>query len=153
MLSTPSLKEIEDLVYFLDSVAKFNGAIEDGRRAGKFRDHWVSYLTEPHPTEQKYPEQTKRFREILDEMYQTHLRKNADYSAWNILGTGTIGLTVRFWDKAARLMNLMGFDIGTGEYIGQKKALVLDESILDTVNDATVYGIIWRIFSEGKWGR
>jgi hypothetical protein len=108
---------------------------------------------EKHPTEIKYPEQTKRFREILDEMYQTHLKKNADYSAYNINGTGVIGLTVRFWDKCARLMNLMGFDIGTGEYTGPKKNLVLDESVIDTVQDAAVYSIIFKIWSEGKWGK
>src|SRR5689334_1575926 len=70
---------------------------------------------EIHPTEEKYPEQTKRFRELLEEEYQTHLVKNADYSAWNINATGIVGLVVRFWDKCARIMNLAGFDIGTGQ--------------------------------------
>lgn len=106
-----------------------------------------------HPTEEKYPEQTRRFREILDEMYQTHLDKNADYSSWNINATGIVGLTVRFWDKCARIMNLIGFDIGTGEYTGAKKNLVVDESVIDTFKDAGVYSIIARVWAEGKWGK
>lgn len=106
-----------------------------------------------HPTEQKYPEQTKRFRELLEEEYQTHLKKNADYSAMNILGTGLVGLAVRFWDKTARIMNLIGFDIQTGEFTGQKANLVEDESIIDSFRDAGVYAKIAKIYSEGKWGK
>jgi len=106
-----------------------------------------------HPTEQKYPEQTRRFRELLEEEYQTHLAKNADYSSWNINATGIVGLVVRFWDKCARIMNLAGFDIGTGQYTGMKKNLVEDETIIDTFRDAGVYAKIARIYSEGKWGK
>lgn len=106
-----------------------------------------------HPTEQKYPEQTKRFRELLEEEYQTHLEKNADYSAWNVNGTGLVGLTVRMWDKMARIMSLMGFDIGTGTFTGTKRNMVEDESIVDTAKDMGVYAKIFRIFSEGKWGK
>lgn len=119
-------------------------------------NRWRDSFTLPvvlHPTEEKYPLQTQRFREILDEMYQTHLKKNADYSAMNILGTGEVGLTVRFWDKCARLMNLIGFDIQTGKFTGTKKNLVEDESIVDTVMDAAVYAIIFKIYNEGKWGK
>lgn len=106
-----------------------------------------------HPTEEKYPEQTKRFREILDEMYQTHLIKNADYSKWNVLGVGIVGIGTRFWDKTCRILNLIGFDITTGEYSGPKKNLVEDEKLEDTFRDASVYGIIARIYLEGKWGK
>lgn len=106
-----------------------------------------------HPTEEKYPLQTKRFREILDEMYQVHLKKNADYSPYNVNSTGIIGIMVRVWDKTARLMNLLGFDIATGNYTGQIDNLVLDEGIEDSFIDLSNYGIIGRIYLEGKWGK
>lgn len=108
---------------------------------------------ELHITEQKYPEQTKRFRELLEEEYQTHLEKNADYSAWNVNATGQIGLVVRMWDKMARIMSLTGFDIGTGKFSGEKLNQVKDETIVDTAKDMGVYAKIFRIFSEGKWGK
>lgn len=110
-------------------------------------------LEDKHITEEKYPEMTARFVEITNEMYKIFLEKNNDYSRWNILGTGIVGLATRFWDKTARIMNLVGFDIGTGEYITPKKNMVEDENIERTFLDASVYGIIARIYLEGKWGK
>jgi hypothetical protein len=66
-------------------------------------------------TEQRAPKQAKRFAEVLGGMYRVHLQKNADYSPANILGTGEIGVTVRLWDKIARLLNLMGFRVTIAE--------------------------------------
>lgn len=65
-----------------------------------------------HPTEVRCPKQVIRFAEILGQMYRVHLDKNADYSPANILGTGDLGVMVRLWDKVARMMNLVGFQIG-----------------------------------------
>lgn len=109
--------------------------------------------SQPHPTEEKYPEQTKRFREILEEMYQTHLTKNADYSPYNILVTGMKGCVTRLWDKSARFFNLMGLDIGTYTWNEEKLNSVRDESVNDTLLDWANYCIITRIFREGKWGK
>ena len=64
-----------------------------------------------HITEQRCPEQVAGFRAVLQDMYQTHLDKNADYSPANILGTGEIGLATRLWDKVVRYMSLLGFKI------------------------------------------
>lgn len=107
---------------------------------------------EKHITETKYPEQTKRFREILDEMYQVHLDKNRDYSPANILATGIVGLGTRIWDKTARICSLLGWDLQTGEYSSERKS-TNDESIEDNLKDLGVYSIIARIFREGKWGK
>lgn len=117
------------------------------------KDNLKSIVKHNHPTEQNFPEMTKRFIEIQDEMYKTFLDKNNDYSRWNILGTGIVGICTRFWDKTARIMNLCGFNIGTGEYIQPKKNMVEDENIEKTFLDASVYGIIARIYLEGKWGK
>lgn len=61
-----------------------------------------------HPTEEKYPKQTKAFRELIDKMYAIHLDKNQDYSPANILVSGEVGIIVRIWDKYCRICNLMG---------------------------------------------
>lgn len=63
-----------------------------------------------HPTEIKFPIQTKAFREIIEKMYQVHLDKNLDYSPANILVTGDVGVIVRTWDKIARIFNLSGLE-------------------------------------------
>ncbi len=106
-----------------------------------------------HSTEEKYPEQTKRFREILDQMYQVHLTKNADYSPYNILVTGMKGCVTRLWDKSARFFNLIGLDIMTYEWNEEKLNSVKDESINDTLIDWANYCIITFIFREGKLGK
>lgn len=106
---------------------------------------------ELHPTEQKCPEQCEEFRKIIETMYQLHLQKNADYSPHNVLATGFLGLVTRVWDKTARLMNLTGFDIGSGKYLGPKTAT--NESLEDTLLDLANYAIIGLILRRGKWGK
>ena len=104
-----------------------------------------------HPTEQKYPEQCKMFKEITDNMYKLHLDKNFDYSPSNMLATGMDGAVVRLWDKIARIMNLCGFDILTGTRTEVKEPK--NESLLDSFFDAANYSIIALILKAGKWGK
>ena len=106
---------------------------------------------ELHETEIRCPEQCAEFRNILRNLYQVHLEKNADYSPYNMLATGEIGAITRLWDKMARLMNLIGFDIATGKYSGRKDAK--NESIEDTYLDLCNYGIIATLMSRGVWGK
>jgi len=63
-----------------------------------------------HPTEEKYPIQTKAFKELINKMYMVHLDKNLDYSPANILYTGEAGVIIRVWDKFCRLCNLNGME-------------------------------------------
>ena len=107
-----------------------------------------------HITEKRCPIQSKAMREVLGRMYRTYLAKNADYSPANILGTGTIGLMTRLWDKTARLMNLHGFKlelVGPAEFTEPTKPK--NESIEDTFMDLSVYGIIGLLLRHGKWGK
>jgi len=104
-----------------------------------------------HPTEKMAPEQCKMFREVIERMYSTHLDKNQDYSKYNILATGFHGVVTRIWDKTARLMSLAGFNIGTGEYTGEKSAK--NESIEDTLIDLANYAVIALILRRNKWGK
>ena len=112
----------------------------------------VSATENVHETERRNPNQAAGFREIIENMYQTHLDKNADYSPANVLGVGEIGLVVRLWDKMTRLMNLLGFEIKVEfvEYRGPKEAK--NESIEDTYMDMSVYSIIALLYRKGRWG-
>ena len=106
-----------------------------------------------HITEERCPEQAAGFKEIVEKMYQVHLDKNADYSPANILGTGEIGIVVRMWDKMARLMNLLGFEIEVN-FVGYREPKdAKNESVDDTFMDMAVYSIIAQLYRKGKWGR
>lgn len=108
-------------------------------------------ILQKHPTEQKYPEQCKKFKEITEDMYKLHLDKNFDYSPSNMLATGMDGAVVRLWDKISRIMNLCGFDILTGTRTEIKEPK--NESLLDSFFDAANYSIIALILKAGKWGK
>ena len=109
-------------------------------------------MSKMHETEKRNPNQAAGFRTIIEEMYKTHLDKNADYSPANILGVGEIGIVVRMWDKMTRLMNLLGFRINV-EFIGYEAPKEPhNESISDTYNDMSIYAIIGQLYREGKWG-
>jgi hypothetical protein len=99
----------------------------------------------------KYPEQTAAFEDIIQNMLDTYKMKMEDYSPWNMKGTGELGAITRLWDKTARLMNLMGFDIGTGKFSALKDPK--NESIDDTLLDLANYAIITMILRKGKWGK
>lgn len=110
-------------------------------------------LPYPHITEQRCPNQSRAFREVLGKMYRTHLDKNADYSPANILGAGELGLVTRLWDKVARLMNLTGFKIDLHTKVSfEAPRDPKNESIEDTYQDLAVYGIIGLLLRWGKWG-
>ena len=106
-----------------------------------------------HITETKRPAQCTIWKEIDASLYQVMLDKNADYSPYNILGTGEIGCLVRLWDKVARLMNLYGLDITTGELHPAKDPHIKDESIQDTLADLRNYAQIMMILRTGQWGK
>jgi hypothetical protein len=106
----------------------------------------TAYVEQP-----KYPEQTAEFERILVDMLAMYELKMNDYSPWNMKGTGEIGAVTRLWDKTARLMNLMGFDIGTGKFTALKDPK--NESIDDTLLDLANYAIITMILRKGKWGK
>ena len=99
----------------------------------------------------KYPKQFLMMRLLHSAMYHLHVMKNKDYSPSNILGTGQAGIATRLWDKCARFMNLIGFDITTGEYTQEKNPK--NESILDTLIDASNYALIGIIHKFGSWGK
>ncbi len=103
--------------------------------------------------EEKYPETTKEFKKILKEQYEIFCRKQLIYGPDNISG-GTalktnedirfslMGLFFRMNDKVQRLKQLVV--LGNQDTVG--------ESVDDTYQDLSVYGIIAQIVKRQKWG-
>jgi hypothetical protein len=104
--------------------------------------------------EERYPEMTKEFKKILNEQYELFCRKQLNYGSSNISG-GTLleteddikfslsGLFFRMNDKIQRIKQLVV--LGKSDTVG--------ESVDDTFQDLSVYGIIAQIVKRKKWGR
>lgn len=117
------------------------------------KEHSIPYCEYPDfPKLVRSNTQDHYFLNSLMAMYRTYLKKSRDYSTANILGTGQIGVTVRLWDKMARLLNLMGFNlkVETCEFVKPKAANC--ESLDDTLLDMANYALIFKQLRQGKWG-
>lgn len=110
-------------------------------------------VPERHRTEQIAPVQARSFLETVMKMYRIHLKKNADYSPANILGTGEIGLITRLWDKTARLLSLSGFHITIQSSKYEYPREPASEAIDDTYLDLAVYAIIGFLLRRNEWGK
>jgi hypothetical protein len=103
--------------------------------------------------EDEYPELSKEFKNIQNEMYEMFARKHMDYGLNNIALGGDIvnnsddkqfsltGLCIRLTDKISRLKNLLI----------NGKAFVEGEGIQDTFIDIANYGIIGLLVGRDKW--
>ena len=89
------------------------------------------------------------FKDVLDEMYETCKRKNADYAgdrdpfynfslceSFKITDTKR-GMLVRMSDKFARICNLL-----------DTEAQVKDEAVTDTLQDLAVYSILLMLYIQ-----
>ena len=103
--------------------------------------------------EEGYPELSKEFKNIQNEMYEMFARKHLDYGLNNIALGGDIinnsddkkfsltGLAIRLTDKISRLRNLMV----------NGKNYVKGEGMEDTFIDIANYGIIGLLVGRNKW--
>ena len=102
--------------------------------------------------EATYPEMTGEFKKIMKEQYIIFCQKQMNYGPSNIAVGTTLstpddvklsltGMWFRMQDKISRLRQLVVF--GATDAVG--------ESIADTYQDLSVYGIIAQIVSRGKW--
>tara|TARA_R100001443_G_scaffold6485_1_gene15353 strand:- start:16831 stop:17253 length:423 start_codon:yes stop_codon:yes gene_type:complete len=102
--------------------------------------------------EEDYPELSKEFKKIQDEMYETFARKHMDYGLQNISLGGDLtkendkkfsltGLAIRLTDKVSRLRNLLV----------NGKSFVKGEGMEDTFLDVANYGIIGLLVGRDKW--
>ena len=104
--------------------------------------------------EDMYPEMTDEFKMIMYTQYELFCKKQLNYGPSNIsVGTSLetkddiklslTGLWFRMNDKIQRLKQLVV--LGQSDTVG--------ESINDTYQDLSVYGIIAQIVSNGKWAK
>ena len=104
--------------------------------------------------EKRYPQMTTEFKQIQKEQYEMFCAKMLNYGTANIaLGTALdnpvdikvslSGIWFRVMDKVQRLKQLV--------LLGQPDNV--KESVEDTFNDLSVYGILARIVTSGKWGK
>lgn len=104
--------------------------------------------------EREYPEMMKMYKQIMMEQYETFCRKQSNYGPGNIsVGTSLAtpddiklsltGLWFRMQDKISRLKQLVVF--GKPDAVG--------ESVEDTYQDLSVYGIIAQLVFRGKWAK
>jgi hypothetical protein len=101
-----------------------------------------------------YPEMTTEFKKILNEQYTIFCKKNLNYGPDNISGGSSLvteeqrrfslmGLFFRLNDKVQRIKQLVV--LGKEDTVG--------ESVTDTFQDLSVYGIMAQIVARGKWGK
>lgn len=104
--------------------------------------------------EEKWPEMTADFKRIQQEQYVLFCRKQKNYGPDNIsLGTALErendrklslqGLFFRLNDKINRYKQMIMF--GSEDAVG--------ESLEDTFQDISVYGIIAQLVKNGTWGK
>ena len=104
--------------------------------------------------EHEYPEMTAEYKKIMYEQYETFCLKQSNYGPHNIsVGTSLstpdevklslTGLWFRINDKIQRLKQLIV--LGKQDNVG--------ESVADTYQDLSVYGIIAQLVQRGKWAK
>ena len=104
--------------------------------------------------ENNYPKMAKEFKKICQEQYELFCQKQSNYGPSNIsVGTdlktrddiklSLTGLWFRMNDKIQRLKNLIV--LGKIDAVG--------ESIEDSFQDVSNYGIIAQLVSRRKWGK
>ena len=104
--------------------------------------------------EREYPQMMDEFKKIQVEMYETFCKKQRNYGPGNIsVGTplqskediklSLTGLWFRINDKIQRLKQLIV--LGQPDEVG--------ESVQDTYQDLSVYGIIAQLLQRGKWAK
>ena len=102
--------------------------------------------------EEEYPELSKEFKKIQEEMYYTFAAKHMDYGLQNISLGGDLtkendkkfsltGLAIRLTNKISRLRNLC---VNGRNYV---KGEGMEDTFLDVAN----YGIIGLLVGRDKW--
>ena len=113
----------------------------------------TKFLNNRDQLKKTYPEIAKAYERIQLEQYELFASKMMDYGKGNIsLGSNLetedethvamTGIWFRLHDKIQRLKQLV---------LLKKEAKVKTESIKDTFQDLSIYGIIAQIVSNGNW--
>ena len=111
-------------------------------------------LTAMEYCENQYPKMMKEYKKIMWKQYETFCKKQRNYGPHNIsVGTSLeteddiklslTGLWFRLNDKIQRLKQLV--ILGQPDEVG--------ESVQDTFQDLSIYGMIAQIVQNGKWAK
>lgn len=103
--------------------------------------------------EKRYPEIAQEYKRIAGEQYSLFAAKMLDYGKGNIsvgsnletpeeIKLSLTGLWFRMTDKMNRLKNLV---------LLNQSPNIVSESVTDTFQDMSIYGIIAQIVQNGKW--
>ena len=103
--------------------------------------------------EKRYPEIAQEYKRIAGEQYSLFAAKMLDYGQGKIsvgsnletpeeVKLSLTGLWFRMTDKMNRLKNLV---------LLNQSPNVASESVVDTFQDMSIYGIIAQIVQNGKW--
>ena len=97
----------------------------------------------------KFPRTMEEFQRINKEQIKLFAKKQHDYGPGNIsMGGNTelalLGIAIRSNDKVQRLLNVLQ---------NNKGETAVNETIIDTLQDLSIYGIIAQIVYNKKWGK
>jgi len=102
--------------------------------------------------EDEYPELTKEYKKIMMEQYILFCKKHRNY------GTGNVNVGTNLETDADVKLSLTGLWFRINDKIQRLKQLVIQnepdtvgESITDTFQDLSVYGIIAQIVQQKKF--
>ena len=112
-----------------------------------------TYTNSRQELKEAYPEIAKAYERIQLEQYELFSKKMMDYGKGNIsvgsnldtedeVHVALTGLWFRMNDKIQRLKQLV---------LLKKDAKVKTESVIDTFQDLSIYGIIAQIVKNKKW--
>lgn len=104
--------------------------------------------------EAKYPEMCKEYLRITAQGYETFCYKQSNYGPDNV----SVGTTLKTEEEVK--LSLIGLWFRKNDKIQRLKQLVVlnakdnvGESIEDTYQDLSVYGIISLLVKRGKWAK
>ena len=104
--------------------------------------------------EKEYPEMTDEFKRIMFTQYELFCLKQSNY------GPGNISVGTKLETDEDKKLSLTGLWFRVNDKVQRLKQLVVlskedsvGESVEDTFQDLSVYGIIAQIVSNGKWAK
>ena len=114
-----------------------------------------TYCNDTQELQDRYPDIYKAYQRISKEQFHLFARKMLDYGKGNISVGSNLdtpeeekvaltGLWFRMNDKIQRLKQLV---------LLSREAKVTTESVKDTFQDLSIYGIIAQIVTAKKWGK
>jgi len=123
------------------------------------KDDEVSFIKYDNPKiieqiEKEYPEMTDEFKRIMFTQYELFCLKQSNY------GPGNISVGTNLETAEDKKLSLTGLWFRVNDKVQRLKQLVVlskedsvGESIEDTFQDLSVYGVIAQIVSNGKWAK